>query len=216
MAQITDILHVGGTRDTPFDVMLYTLAALPRPVPYTNHNFREHNELNSAARRNWTQTCKEVKQWRQVCRSWRDCHDQHDATGSKCIHLCEFVQELARRKPKVPGSDDEILILKFECKVVMSPGRTLGPFECDEVTSIGWMRSRIRKVLEKLYNKGELDFVDFHLMRDGSVKCLTNDCTKIHELVNIDDAVLSIKHDTGAIERAPRAKRPRSQSMTGA
>ena len=116
----------------------------------------------------------------------------------------------------MPGSEDEILILKFECKVVMSPGRTLGPFECDAVTSIGWMRSRIRKVLEKLYNKGELDFVDFHLMRDGSVKCLTNDYIKIHKVVNIDDAVLAIKHDTGGIERAPRTKRPRSQSMTGA
>ena len=92
----------------------------------------------------------------------------------------------------MPGSDDEILILKFECKVVMSPGRTLGPFECDEVTSIGWMRSRIKKVLEKLYNKGELDFVDFHLMRDGSVRCLRNDGTKIHKLVNIDNAVLNI------------------------
>ena len=116
----------------------------------------------------------------------------------------------------VSGSEDEILTLKFECKVVMISGRTLGPFECDEVTSVGWMRSKIRKVLEKLYNKGELDFVDFHLMRDGSVKCLTNDYIKIHKVVNIDDAVLAIKHDTGGIERAPKAKHPRSQSMTGA
>ena len=116
----------------------------------------------------------------------------------------------------VSGSEDEILTLKFECKVVMISGRTLGPFECDEITSVGWMRSKIKKELEELYNKGELDFVDFHLMRDDSVKCLTNDCTKIHELVNIDDAVLSIKHDTGGIERAPKAKHPRSQSMTGA
>ena len=116
----------------------------------------------------------------------------------------------------VSGSEDEILTLKFECKVVMISGRTLGPFECDEIISVGWMRSKIKKELEELYNKGELDFVDFHLMRDGSVKCLTNDYIKIHKVVNIDDAVLSIKHDTGGIERAPKAKHPRSQSMTGA
>ena len=36
MVQITHILHVGGTRDTPFDIVLYTLAALPRTVPYTD------------------------------------------------------------------------------------------------------------------------------------------------------------------------------------
>ena len=98
----------------------------------------------------------------------------------------------------------------------MISGRTLGPFECDEATSVGWMRSKIKIELEELYNKGELDVVDFHLMRDGSVWCLTSDDIKIHELVNIDDAVLSIQHDTGGIEQAPRAKHPRSQSMTGA
>ena len=92
----------------------------------------------------------------------------------------------------VSDSDDEILTLKFECKVVMISGRTLGPFECDEATSVGWMRSKIKIELEELYNKGELDFVDFHLMRDGSVRCLRNDGTKIHKLVNIDDAVLNI------------------------
>ena len=37
----------------------------------------------------------------------------------------------------VSGSEDEILTLKFECKVVMISGRTLGPFECDEATSVG-------------------------------------------------------------------------------
>ena len=52
MAQVTDILDVGGTRDTPFDIVLYTFAALPRTVPYTDGmSVRENNELNSSARR---------------------------------------------------------------------------------------------------------------------------------------------------------------------
>ena len=106
MAQITDILHIGGTRGTPFDIMLYTIAALPRPVPYTDGmSIRQNNELNSSARRNWTQTCKEVKQWRQVCRSWRECHEQHDATGSKYVSLCEVVQELANLYKNLRGGN---------------------------------------------------------------------------------------------------------------
>ena len=92
----------------------------------------------------------------------------------------------------VSGSDDEMLILNFNCKVRMMSGRVLGPFECNEMSSVAWMRFRIQKELEDLCNKGELDCVDFHLIRHGSNKCVSNDDIKIYELVEIEDAVLDI------------------------
>ena len=110
----------------------------------------------------------------------------------------------------VSGSEDEILTVKFKCHVVMLSGRTLGPFECDEITSVGWIRNQIQQELEALHNKGELDYVDFHFMQDRGENHLTNACTKIYELVDIKNAVLSISHDTGGIERASSAQRPRS------
>ena len=110
----------------------------------------------------------------------------------------------------VSGSEDGILTVKFKCHVMMLSGRTLGPFECDEITSVGWTRNQIQKELEILYNKRELDCVDFHFMRDGGQNHSTNACTKIFELVDIRDAVLSISHDTGGIERASSVQRPRS------
>ena len=95
----------------------------------------------------------------------------------------------------VSGSDDEMLILNFNCKVIMMSGRVLGPFECNERSSVAWIRFRIQKELEDLYNKGELDCVDFHLIRPGSNKCVSNDDIKIYELVEITDAVLNIVPD---------------------
>ena len=97
----------------------------------------------------------------------------------------------------VSGSDDEMLILNFNCKVIMMSGRVLGPFECNEMSSVAWMRFRIQKELEDLCNKGELDCVEtvangFHLIRDGSNKCVSHDDIKIYELVKIEDAVMYI------------------------
>ena len=48
------------------------------------------------------------------------------------------------------------------------------------------------KKLEDLCNKGELDCVDFHLVRHGSNKCVSNDDIRIYKLVEIEDAVLNI------------------------
>ena len=95
----------------------------------------------------------------------------------------------------VSGSDDEMLILNFNCKVIMMSGRVLGPFECNERSTVAWIRFRIQKELEDLCNKGELDCVDFHLIRPGSNKCVSNDDIKIYELVEIADAVLDIVPD---------------------
>ena len=54
------------------------------------------------------------------------------------------------------------------------------------------MRFRIQKELEDLCNKGELYCVDFHLVRHGSNKCVSNDDIRIYKLVEIEDAVLNI------------------------
>ena len=54
------------------------------------------------------------------------------------------------------------------------------------------MRFRIQKELEDLCNKGELYCVDFHLVRHGSNKCVSNDDIRIYKLVEIEDAVLNM------------------------
>jgi len=109
---------------------------------------------------------------------------------------------------QVSGSEDEIM--KFDCNVVLTSGRTLGPFKCDELISVGWIRNKVRKELEDLRNKGELNIVDFHLTRDGGENIISNDHIKIYELVDINDAVLSITNATGEIERASNVQRPKS------
>ena len=55
----------------------------------------------------------------------------------------------------VSGSDDEMLILNFKCKVEMMSGRILGPFECDEMTSVAWIRFKIQKNLRTYATKGD-------------------------------------------------------------
>ena len=63
------------------------------------------------------------------------------------------------------------------------------------------MRFRIQKELEDLCNKGELYCVDFHLVRHGSNKCVSNDDITIYKLVEIEDAVLSIAQlENGSVD----------------
>ena len=95
MAQITlsNILQLGGSHGSPFDIMLQTLGALP-PIGQRIIMGQE------SADKNWRQNCREMKCWRSVCREWRNCHDQSESTGSSCIHLCEFCIEIRAKLKK--------------------------------------------------------------------------------------------------------------------
>ena len=53
----------------------------------------------------------------------------------------------------------------------MIEGRKLGTarewqFKCDDTTTVGWIREEVRKVVEHLHDKKELDGTGFHLMRN--------------------------------------------------
>ena len=95
MAQITlsNILQLGGSHGSPFDIMLQTLGALP-PIGQRIIMGPESSD------KNWRQNCREMKCWRSVCREWRNCHDQSESTGSSCIRLCEFCIEMRAKVKK--------------------------------------------------------------------------------------------------------------------
>jgi hypothetical protein len=80
MAQIIDILSLGGTRDSPFDIVLTTLTRIPLINGLTS--VREIRVLKQW----WINECKEATKWRQVCRIWRQCHEEHIVVGSRQIN----------------------------------------------------------------------------------------------------------------------------------
>ena len=80
MAQIIDIINLGGTRDSPFDIVLTTLTRIPRLVPHTTNT-----EIRVMKQR-WIKACMEATKWRQVCRIWRQCHEEHIVVGSRQIN----------------------------------------------------------------------------------------------------------------------------------
>ena len=99
MAQITDILNLGATRDHPFDIILTTLACQPRLVPYILDtsttigrerwltNIDETDRERWLLQRKWIEMCAEATKWRQVCRIWRECHQEHIVIGSRCVYF---------------------------------------------------------------------------------------------------------------------------------
>ena len=84
-------------------------------------------------------------------------------------------------------SEEESLSLTFNCVVYMISGNFLGPFKCDERTSVGHIRHRLMEVLE-----GELDWGGFELVRNTHI--LKNDYTKVYELRDVDtvDCLLTV------------------------
>ena len=61
--------------------------------------------------------------------------------------------------------------MQFYCRAVLIEGRKLGTarewhFKCDDTTTVGWIREEVRKVVEHLHDKKELDGTGFHLMRN--------------------------------------------------
>ena len=97
-----------------------------------------------------------------------------------------LADEEAIRTPTTPSdtmqiSDEEdFLTLTFNCTVVMVSGKYLGPFRCDELTSVGQIRRKLREVLE-----GEFDWEGFELVRN-QIHILKNDYTKVYELREVD------------------------------
>ena len=85
------------------------------------------------------------------------------------------------------SDEEEFLSLTFNCNVLMISGNYLGPFKCDELTSVGHIRHKLREVLE-----GELDWGGFELVRNTHI--LKNDYTKIYELRDVDtvDCLLTV------------------------
>jgi len=127
MAQITYILQLTGTQDSPFDIVLTTLAQIPRATPYTyapRHNpsdtWRATNELRSLIRDAWIRTCKEATQWRQVCKIWKDCHDEHIATGSGCIDLGRIAAKWSKQAPPLWYTDEPPVPSIESCRPVPS------------------------------------------------------------------------------------------------
>ena len=92
---------------------------------------------------------------------------------------------------QVSGDEDE-LVMSFDCKVIMNSGAPLGCFECDQHTSMGYVRSRVRQIVTDMRNKGLLpEFDSFRLLR-GEQIC-SYDYNKIFEMFKSgDDCVLTV------------------------
>ena len=91
---------------------------------------------------------------------------------------------------------DDMLIMRFDCNVIMSSGESLRSFRCDELTSIGYIRNSVLQILlarkERqlqilpsmprllLPKKRALELASFRLLR-GKQIC-RNDYTKVYEL----------------------------------
>ena len=88
--------------------------------------------------------------------------------------------------------DDDELVMSFDRKVIMNSGAPLGCFECDQHTSMGYVRSRVRQIVTDMRNKGLLpEFDSFRLLR-GEQIC-SYDYNKIFEMFKSgDDCVLTV------------------------
>ena len=96
--------------------------------------------------------------------------------------------------PTDPGEvtdGEEFLSLKFECKVVMPSGKCLGPFKCDEITSVGWIRNELIKAFEDI-GLERLEWEGFALMRNEHI--LNSVTAKVFELREMDknDCLLTV------------------------
>ena len=79
------------------------------------------------------------------------------------------------------SDEDDMLTMPFDCNVIMSSGESLKSFSCDELTSIGYIRNCVLKILTVKHNEGNLqEFDSFQLLR-GEWIC-ENDYTKVYEL----------------------------------
>jgi len=72
--------------------------------------------------------------------------------------------------------------IRFDCKVMyMTSGEALSSFECDEHTSIGWIRNNVLKILTDKQNEGTLQQFDSFRLLQGERIC-TNNYNKVHKL----------------------------------
>ena len=86
--------------------------------------------------------------------------------------------EVSGEEDEVSGEDDK---LSFDCNVIMSSGRSLKSFKCDELTSIGYIRNNVLQILRQMENAGELqEFDSFQLLR-GEQICVS-DYTRVYEV----------------------------------
>jgi hypothetical protein len=64
------------------------------------------------------------------------------------------------------SDEDAMLIMPFDCNVIMSSGKSLHSFRCDQHTSMGCVRNGVRQILADMQNKGLLqEFDSFQLLR---------------------------------------------------
>ena len=77
---------------------------------------------------------------------------------------------------------DDMLIMRFDCNVIMSSGESLKSFECNEHTSLGWIRNRVLKILtdKQRYWGNSHAFASFRLLR-GDWIC-ESDYTNVYRL----------------------------------
>ena len=92
------------------------------------------------------------------------------------------------------SDEDAMLIMPFDCNVIMSSGKSLHSFRCDQHTSMGCVRNGVRQILADMQNKGLLqEFDSFQLLR-GEQICL-NDYNKIYKVFanfESEDCVLTV------------------------
>jgi hypothetical protein len=79
------------------------------------------------------------------------------------------------------SDEDDMPTMLFDCNVIMSSGESLKSFECNEETSLGWIRNRVLKILtDKQIQENFPQFDSFRLLR-GERIC-NNNYTKVYEL----------------------------------
>jgi hypothetical protein len=77
---------------------------------------------------------------------------------------------------------DNMPAIRFDCKVMyMTSGEALSSFECDEHTSIGWIRNKVLKILTDKQKEGTLQQFDSFRLLQGERIC-TNNYNKVHKL----------------------------------
>ena len=73
----------------------------------------------------------------------------------------------------------------------MPSGKCLGPFKCDEITSVGWIRNELIKAFEDI-GLERLEWEGFALMRNEHI--LNSVTAKVFELREMDknDCLLTV------------------------
>ena len=99
-------------------------------------------------------------------------------------------EQLQTPTPTDPGQvsdESDFFMLSFDCIVNDAISGDVHTFNCDETSSVGWMRAQVSRVFEKSHRPNTYVRTSVHVKLMRGIQILENEHIKLHELREPDD-----------------------------